>query len=168
MSGLGLQSCQQEGLSRFTDVKCKSDREKVAASEKKVQRKSKESPEKDVQGREKHPNKRQVKGRHQNSGMSRANWIKRKWASDKDGMRKKCQGERNPTDENQAVGFRSCRLSLSDKFPLLETSVARLAWALLVYAKTYLELGPKSPFCYLYIAWAHLHGSTDTSQQWQL
>ena len=42
VSGLGLQSCQQEGLSRFTDVKCKSDREKVAASEKKVQRKSRE------------------------------------------------------------------------------------------------------------------------------
>jgi len=33
---LGLQSCQQEGLSKFRDVRSKPDQEKVASSEKGV------------------------------------------------------------------------------------------------------------------------------------
>jgi len=39
VSSLGLQSCQQEELSRFTDVKGKPDQEKVASSDKDVKRK---------------------------------------------------------------------------------------------------------------------------------
>ena len=44
----GCQGCQQQGLSRFRDVKSKSDREKVASSEEEVERK-KCRGEKDVQ-----------------------------------------------------------------------------------------------------------------------
>jgi hypothetical protein len=39
VSSLGLQCCQQEGLSRFRDDKGKPDQEKVAPSEKEVDRK---------------------------------------------------------------------------------------------------------------------------------
>ena len=45
-SSLGLQSCQQEGLSRFRDVRSKPDQEKVAA------------PDKDVESRKKCQKKR--------------------------------------------------------------------------------------------------------------
>ena len=39
VSGLGLHSCQQKGLSRFRDDKGKPDQEKVATSEKNAERK---------------------------------------------------------------------------------------------------------------------------------
>ena len=54
-SSLGLQSCQQEGLSRFRDVRSKPDQEKVAA------------PDKDVESRKKCQKKK----------VSRADAVKR-------------------------------------------------------------------------------------------
>ena len=85
-SSLGLQSCQQDGLSRFRDDKGKPDQEKVASSQKDVERQS-ISKDHAVNGR-----------------------------------------------DSQKRG--SCRLSLSLSsllgFPPFETSVTRLARALLV------------------------------------
>ena len=51
VSGLGLQSCQEEGLSKFRDDKRKMDGEKVASSEKKAER--------NMSSRNRRPNKQQ-------------------------------------------------------------------------------------------------------------
>ena len=89
MSGLGPQSCQREGSSKFRDDKHKLDGEKVASSEKEAERKTCQG-EKDVQ-----TSSRQKEGLSRFSGDKCKPDGEKVASSEKEAERKTCQAQKD-------------------------------------------------------------------------
>ena len=99
VSGLGLQSCQQQGLSRFRVDKRKPDRKKMRALEKDVQTSNKQ-PE------------GLSRFRCQGQTGSRESGIRQGWQEKEMSRRKSSKGSHSQGHDNRAVRLCSYRLSL--------------------------------------------------------